>query len=201
MCVGYIYGDPRVAESIACTIDAYCDSSVHSPSQNGRCADSVRACALSSVYRTGIGACTRFADTFITLVSAMTVAPRSCPKPPTAPTIARTANPARVRYGRMAHAPRNPRAPPPAARACRVPERCVCSRVLYENGNARQERTRADRRRPATQPHPTGNRTQSRFHSVVFEGARCECGRSAATSHSGALLWQTKLDRAAGKYN
>ena len=29
---------------------------------------SVRACALSSVYRTGIGAWTRFADTFIALV-------------------------------------------------------------------------------------------------------------------------------------
>jgi hypothetical protein len=50
----------------------------------------------------------------------MTVARRSCPKPPTAPTIARTAYPARVRYGRLAHAPRNPRAPPPAAHACRV---------------------------------------------------------------------------------
>jgi hypothetical protein len=50
----------------------------------------------------------------------MTVARRSCPEPPTAPTIARTANPARVRYGRLAHAPRNPRAPPPAAHACRV---------------------------------------------------------------------------------
>jgi hypothetical protein len=155
---------------------------------------SVRACALSSVYLTGIGAWTRFADTFVALVSAMTVA---------APNH-QLHRPSLVLPTPHASATgdwRNPCAPPPAARACRVPERCACSRVLYENGNARQERTRADRRRPTTQPHPMGNGPKVASIRSSFEGARCECGRSAATSHSGALLWQTKLDRAAGKYN
>ena len=103
------YGVPTVAESIACMSDAYCDSSVHSPSQNGRCA---AACALSSVYRTGIGAWTRFADTFV--VSAMTVAaPNHQLHRPSLvlPTPHASATGDWRTY---------PRAPPPAAHACRV---------------------------------------------------------------------------------
>jgi hypothetical protein len=48
------------------------DWSVPSPPQKGRCGP-----ARTELYRTGIGACTRFAGIFIALVSASIVAPSS----------------------------------------------------------------------------------------------------------------------------
>jgi hypothetical protein len=86
-----------------------------------------QADALSCAARACIGACTRFAGIVVALVSAMTVARRSCPKPPTAPTSARTANPARVRYTRLAR----------TITSCThlpcVPERCAHLQTMCAN--------------------------------------------------------------------
>jgi hypothetical protein len=86
-----------------------------------------QADALSCAARACIGACTRFAGIVVALVSAMTVARRSCPKPPTAPTSARTANPARVRYTRLA------RTITRCTRLLCVPERCAHLQTMCAN--------------------------------------------------------------------
>ena len=127
MCAGHIYGVPKGLESIACA---------STRTETGRCILRRRKAGThrrAELYRTGIGAWTRFAGIFIALVSAMTVASRSCPKLSTAPTITRTAYPERFRFGRLAHVPARTTAS--CTRLPCVPERCahlqtMCTHML-----------------------------------------------------------------------
>jgi hypothetical protein len=124
---GHIYGVPKGLESIACA---------STRTETGRCILRRRKAGThrrAELYRTGIGAWTRFAGIFIALVSAMTVASRSCPKLSTAPTITRTAYSERFRFGRLAHVPARTTAS--CTRLPCVPERCahlqtMCTHML-----------------------------------------------------------------------